>query len=174
MRILVVYSSRTGNTKKVAEAIFSAMPLSTVLSPVNLAPCPVFFDCVIMGFWNRRAAPDTAMLKFMEGVRGKKVGLFATQGAWPDSDHSRRFMDTARQAVSDNEVLAEFVCMGKVDPALLEMEAALPPALRRHSMTEERQLRLQEAEKHPDEHDLVRAKEIFRNMVENLCSTTPE
>ena len=173
MRILVVYSTRTGNTKKVAEAIFSVMPLSAVLSSVNCAPGPDFFDCVIMGFWNHRAAPDPAMLRFMQRVSGKKVGLFGTQGAWPDSDHSRRFMEKARQAVRDNEVLAEFVCMGKVDPVLLEKEASLPPELRRHNTTEERQRRLQEAEKHPDEHDLAKAKDIFRNMIENLCRTTP-
>jgi len=165
MRILVVYSSRTGNTKKVAEAIFSILPQGAVLASVGEAPDPEPFDCLLLGFWNRRAAPDPAMLAYMARIHGKQVGLFGTQGAWPDSDHGKRFLENARAAVKGNEVLAEFVCMGRVDPALLAREAALPPEKQRHQMTVERQKRLAEAANHPDEKDLALAKAVFANML---------
>jgi hypothetical protein len=36
---------------------------------------------------------------YMSTVRNKRVGLFGTLGAWPDSDHARQCME---QAVTDD------------------------------------------------------------------------
>ncbi len=164
MRCAVIYSSRTGNTKLVAEAIFAAMPEGTKLLPVAEAPAPESFDCLALGFWADKGKPDAAMLAYMEKARGKnlKLGLFGTLGAYPDSDHGRQFMAEAKAAVAGNEVLAEFCCMGKVDPAILAMmEKMRAKGDNIHPMTPERAARIAEAEKHPDAADLAAAKTAF-------------
>ena len=51
MKYMVVYSSRTGNTKKVAEAIVSALPEGTPCVAVAEAPADLSaYDCVFAGF----------------------------------------------------------------------------------------------------------------------------
>ena len=71
MKALVVYSSRTGNTRKIAEAIAAVLP-GCEIHPVESAP-----------------APDAQAKAYLETVRDANVALFGTLGAWPDSDHAR-------------------------------------------------------------------------------------
>ncbi len=58
MKCLVVYSSVTGNTRKVAEAIFQAMPPDSEIFPVESAPAPDAYDFVAVGFWGDRGTAD--------------------------------------------------------------------------------------------------------------------
>lgn len=51
MKSLIVYSSRTGNTRKVAEAIFDLWPDSKEIHPVETARPPDEFDFIAMGSW---------------------------------------------------------------------------------------------------------------------------
>lgn len=52
MNSIVIYSSRTGNTKQVAEAIVGVLPEGTPCVPVNEAPADLSqYDLVFMGFW---------------------------------------------------------------------------------------------------------------------------
>jgi flavodoxin len=167
MKSLVVYSSRTGNTRKIAEAIHSVMPEGTQLSAVENAPDPEGYDFLALGFWVDKGAPDTAMALYMEEVRGKSVGLFGTLGAWPDSDHARESMQRAVDRVEGNTVLGTFLCQGKVDPKLLAAMAKMGEKSP-HPMTEERKARLEEAARHPNEDDCEQARKVFAEIVGQL------
>lgn len=171
MRCAVIYSSRTGNTRRVAEAVHEVMPLGTILSPVDNAPEPSGFDFLALGFWVSRGMPDPAMLAYMERVAGKGLflGLFGTLGAYPDSDHAVKVRREARLRVEGNTVLGEFLCMGRVDPRLLKArEAKLAKGHPVHPMTPERAARLAEAAKHPDATDLEAAREVFRTVLRSM------
>ncbi len=167
MKALVVYSSRTGNTRMIAGAVHAAMPEGAELFAVENAPDPAAYDVVALGFWVDKGAPDAAMARYMERVRGKAVGLFGTLGAWPDSDHARESMQKAVERVAGNRVLGSFICQGKVDPglqsAMAKMGAGNP-----HPMTEERRARLEEAAKHPNEADCENARSAFAGMMRGL------
>lgn len=165
MKALIVYSSRTGNTRMIAEAIHAVMPEGTDIFPVEQAPDPVGYDFIALGFWVNKGAPDTAMAAYMPKVRGKRVGLFGTLGAWPDSEHARKSMRNAVERMTGNEVLGTYLCQGKIDPRLLAaMEKRSHNA---HPMTEERRARIEEAAKHPDEADCAEAQRIFAE----ICKT---
>lgn len=163
MKTLVVYSSRTGNTRMIAEAIHSVMPKGTEIFPVAKAPDPAGYDVIALGFWVDRGAPDAAMGKYMERVREKAVGLFGTLGAWPDSEHARETMQKAVEGMAGNRVLATFLCQGKVDPKLLAAMAKMGGD-NPHQMTEERSARIAEAAKHPNEEDCAAARELFADL----------
>jgi flavodoxin len=167
MKTAIVYSSRTGNTRRIAEAIHSVMPEGTAIFPVEEAPAPDDYDFLALGFWVDKGAPDTAMSRYMEEVRGKKLGLFGTLGAWPDSEHAREAMQRAVDRVDGNTVLGAFLCQGKVDPKLLAAMAKMGPN-NPHAMTEERRARIEEAAKHPDETDCARARQVFSELLGKL------
>ncbi len=173
MKSLVVYSSRTGNTRMIAEAVHSVMPGGTEIFPVENAPDPSEYDFIALGFWVDKGAPDAAMSLYMERVLGKFVGLFGTLGAWPDSDHARESMQKAVERVDGNRVLGTFLCQGKVDPKLLSAMAKMKGD-NPHPMTEERRARIEEAAKHPDEKDCEAVRGVFSGIVrqwEALCAS---
>lgn len=109
------------------------------------------------------------MQVYMEKTAGKgiSVGLFGTLGAYPDSDHGRSFMADARERVTGNTMLGDFLCMGKVDPKLLKaMEAMRQKGDSVHPMTPERAARIAEGAKHPDNADLAAVKTKFAEILQ--------
>lgn len=127
-----------------------------------------------MIFWHWASGVDKGCAnkgaaQYMEKVKGKKIGLFGTLGAYPDSDHAKQSMEKAKELVKDNELLGEFMCQGKVDPALVKMMATTMKDDPHHSMTPERKARLEEAAKHPDEKDLADAKAVFADLAQKAA-----
>ena len=167
MRCLVVYSSVTGNTKALAEAVCEVMPPGTELFPVWNAPPPDAYDFLALGFWVYRAAPDPRMRRYMATVNGKTAALFGTLAAYPDSDHARKVIVNAGAMLGASRIAGTFLCQGKLAPKRLE--ARLNGTGKGHPMTPERRARLLEAEKHPNEHDFAMAREAFARFLQDAA-----
>lgn len=170
MKTLIVYASRTGNTRMIAEAVHAVMPPGTALVPVEEAPAPSGYDFIALGFWVDRGAPNASMLAYMDRVRNTAVGLFGTLGAWPDSEHARGVLQKAEEHLAGNRILGTFLCQGRVDPALLASMAkkAEKQGNSPHPMTEERKARLEEAARHPDAEDCAAARRVFTGILRRL------
>ncbi len=167
MKSLIAYSSLTGNTKSVAQAIASVMPDPCELVSVDQAPEDLSsYDFIAIGYWVDKGMPDKKCIKFMETVKGKKVGLFGTLGAYPDSEHAKDCQEKAAALMEGNEILGQFICQGKVDPKVIEMMTKMAKA--HHPMTEERKARIEEAKKHPNEEDFENARKAFSTMIQKL------
>ena len=153
MKSCIIYSSVTGNTRKVAEALAAAS--GAPCFPVREAPDPDDYDLLALGFWVRLGQADSRMQEYMRRVLGKKIFFFGTLGAWPDSPHARRCAEGARSLLQEggNTVLGGFLCQGRVNPKILEISRQKG----RHPMTPERRARLEEAARHPDTADLAEA-----------------
>ncbi|HOO34163.1 MAG TPA: flavodoxin family protein [Thermotogota bacterium] len=164
MKTLLVYSSKTGNTKKVAEEIIKVLPQGSEIYPVEEAPEPSQYDNVVIGYWINRGTADDKTLKYIERIEGKKVGFFCTLGAYPDSEHALNCIKNGYELLGiNNEVLTSFICQGKIDPALTERFKELPPD-HPHAMTPERKKRHEIASKHPDADDFRNAQEAFKSI----------
>ncbi|MFP4309698.1 MAG: flavodoxin family protein [Desulfococcaceae bacterium] len=173
MKSLLVYSSRTGNTEKVARAIFEVLPEPREIYPVETAPPAEGYDFVALGFWVDKGRPDERASRYMATVRDQVVGLFGTLGAEPDSEHARTCIRRAMEMMSErNRVAGALLCQGRVDPAVVAAMQRHAPNT--HPMTPERRARLREAEKHPDETDLRNAQRIFARIIEGLREGWPE
>ncbi len=150
MKSLVLYSSQTGNTQKLAQAMASALP-NPILLPIDEAVPYEDYDIVALGYWVLRGLPDTKVLDYIKVLRGSKVILFGTLGAYVHSEHAKKCICQSEALVAEhNTVLGSFLCMGKVD--------SFYAAKSRHPMTPERQARLEEAAKHPNEEDFEKAR----------------
>jgi len=165
MKSLVIYSSKTGNTQAVANAILEIMPEECGIFTVEEAPEPDSYDLIAMGFWVDRGTADAKAQVYMKKIHNQKVILFATLGAYPDSDHARDCMARAALLMdSSNELLGTFICQGKLDNKLVEGFKTLPKD-HPHALTPERIARHQEASKHPNEEDFSKAKGIFQRIL---------
>ncbi len=168
MRTLVTYSTRTGNTRKIAEGILEIMPEGADIFPIEEVPSFEGYDFIAVGFWVDRGTADENTRKHIIRIKQKQIGLFGTLGAYPDSDHAQRSMENVKKLVhSDNQIIGEFMCQGKIDPRLTEKFATLP-ADHPHAMTPERKVRHEEASKHPNEEDIKNAQTVFQEIVRQI------
>jgi flavodoxin len=162
MRTLVVYSSNTGNTSRVAGAVARGAlgaGMGVVLKvAVSEVPDLGGFGLVIVGFWVDRGRPDADTLDFLKTLKGNRVAFFFTMGSRPDSDLARGVAEgvTELLAFGGNEVLGHFACQGRVDPALVMLvKKTLPGDYSRpepaNSTPDE------DVPEHPDETDLANA-----------------
>lgn len=89
MKSIVLYSTRTGNTKMVAEAITSALPEGTPCRNIReMNESLSDYDCVFMGFWVDKGTADDASRKVLENLHNRHVAVFATAGVNPASSHA--------------------------------------------------------------------------------------
>lgn len=170
MRSIVLYSSLTGNTKQVAEAIVQGLPAGTPCVPVKEAPQDLAeYDTVFVGFWVDRGTANKEAAKLIETLNNKHVVLFATLGMYADSDHARESIDKAASLLPNKEQLVDgFVCQGKIDPKVIEMMYKMFPPGSAHGQSPERDALHAAAASHPDEQDFANAKAFAEQVVVKL------
>src|SRR5665647_595613 len=128
MKNLVVYSSKSGNTKKLAEAVYEYLSGDKEIAAVADAPDPAEYTFVAVGFWVKDGQPDPDSQAFLARLKdGQNVYLFATHGAAVGSVHVKNAMMKARELVAKASVRAIFSCPGEVDAKTLETAAQKNP-----------------------------------------------
>jgi len=153
MSAIVIYSSQSNNTKKVADAVAEEMGCES--KPVSEAGDISAYDTVAVGFWYKAGQPDPASQEFLATLTGKKVFLFGTHGAAVGTPPADNGMAKAKELAAGATVVGTFNCPGEVGEKVLKMAAAKnpqPPWL----------AAAPDAKGHPDEADLAAAKMAAR------------
>jgi len=119
MKNLIVYSSKSGNTKKLAEAAFDFLPGENVLKNVDEKPDPKGYDFVVIGFWLQAGKADPESYDYLENLVPSNVFLFASHGAGTDSAHAGNAMEGAKKLVAASQILGTFNCQGEVKAEFL-------------------------------------------------------
>jgi len=89
-KTLVTYFSRTGNTKKVAEAIFAAIDGDKDLKPLEEAKPLEGYSLIFVGFPVQSHSVPYKVEEFLKTIpAGKKIAVFCTHGALPGHRLSR-------------------------------------------------------------------------------------
>lgn len=164
----VIYSSVTGNTRQIAEAI-AAQAGNADIFRVQDAPADVSaYDVVAIGYWLRRGQPDPLTLKYLAGVKNVKVAFFQTHGTAPTSEHAiTSFARAGYHLGTGCEILGTFGCRGRINPVLLEK--------RRNAGADdphggaESAARWKLADSHPDAQDLADARDFVERMEHKLA-----
>ncbi|MDY6855500.1 MAG: flavodoxin family protein [Thermodesulfobacteriota bacterium] len=126
MRSLVVYSSQTGNTRKLAETVYRALTGEKKICPISDALDPSDWDFIAMGFWLKAGKPDPMSLEYLPRIKGKSLFLFATHGAAGGSEHALNAMNYAKELAFKAKVVGSYSCQGEVDPKIIEHAQAKP------------------------------------------------
>lgn len=165
MKIAVIYSSKTGNTKKIAQAIHQALPQDTQFHAIEKAPDPSEFDLIFMGYWVDKGTADGKAINYMKTITNQKVATFSTLGAYPDSDHGKTSLVNAVTCFGENcKVVDQYICQGAIDPKFIEWMEKLPKD-HSHAPDEMRRKRWAEAASHPDQNDLDHAATFAKQVL---------
>ncbi|MDM8549865.1 flavodoxin family protein [Desulfobacterales bacterium HSG2] len=126
MKSLVVYSSQTGNTKKLADAVFETLTGEKEIYPISDAPDHEGYDFVAVGFWLKAGKPDPKSSEYLEKIGEKSLFLFATHGAGKKSAHAENAMNHAKNLAPKAKIVGMYNCQGEVAPKILEKLGAKP------------------------------------------------
>ena len=155
-KILVTYYSETGNTRKIAEAIHSALPEDAAIKPIAEVADIVGYDLVFVGFPVHSHAVPFRVGRFLRSLpRGKKIALFSTHGSLEGDALSREAIESAVAAAAQARIISTFTCRGKVSPEALEKLGGAPEHEAWTSLAVS-------ASNHPNENDLAAARAFAR------------
>ena len=158
MKILVTYFTQTGNTEKVARAIYGAIGAQKEILPVDKVKDPGGYDIIICGFPVHAHSVPLPVEHFIKKTpSGKKIALFATHGSLRGGELATTSIEHAASLASKLKVLGTFGCRGKVDPKLIETLIKKPE----HRAWAET---AKSAAVHPDESDLADARHFAKRI----------
>ncbi len=121
MKSLIIYSSKSGNTKKLADTIYNTLSGEKDIFPIDQSPSLEGYDRIFIGFWFQAGKPDPETCKYLEQTENAPSAfLFATHGAAAGSDHVKNALSHARGLINDADVIGTFTCQGEVNPKVLE------------------------------------------------------
>jgi len=121
MKSLITYSSKTGNTLKLANAIYDKIEGEKKIAPMEEAPLAADFDLVAVGFWLQAGKPDPKAVEYLSKcTKDSRLFLFASHGAASDSEHVKKAVDHAVSLTNGAEIAGIFTCQGEVNPKVLE------------------------------------------------------
>lgn len=129
MKVLIVYSSLTGNTKKLATGVYDALKDDYEVSLANVKekPSTEDFDIIMPAFWVDRGGADKQSQKFIKALRNKKIIYLGTLGAQPESEHGQKVCKNVPELLdSSNTHLGTFLANGLVDPKMIARIKFIP------------------------------------------------
>jgi flavodoxin len=157
-KALVAYFSRTGNTKKVAEAVFDSLDGDKDIRPIDQVSSLDAYDLVFIGFPVHMHSVPFSVEEFLKKIPArKKIALFSTHGALPGHRLSREAIEHAVVAASQAKVLGTFACRGRLSVQALDALSKSPEHLEWTAMSAS-------AGTHPDADDLEEARHFARRM----------
>ena len=180
MKYAIVYSSRTGNTKKLAdkalevleersqgECLYFGEASGTDEAQGGAEECISDADVLYAGFWTDKGNADGGMLRFLKALGEKEkipgqIILFGTAGFGADQAYYDRIIKTvAGELPEPAKLKASFMCQGRMQQNVLERYQSMLEANPEDSRTQLMVENYKAALTHPDEADLAAFKEFL-------------
>lgn len=151
MKYAVIYESRSGNTKKVAETIFEALQTEDkVMVDVHYETTIPQADFYFIGFGIRSGNCSITMVDVFEKLEGADYALFMTCGLVPSEKYEEKLLKSMNVWLpEEGKLIGTYLCQGKVEEM---QQIAMKHKL--FSKHEEMDAMFAQAALHPDEADL--------------------
>ncbi|MCC0635070.1 MULTISPECIES: flavodoxin family protein BilS [unclassified Clostridioides] len=170
MKSLILYSSLTGNTKKIAQSIYDAMQGEKEIKNISEVTDNNVdyekYDIIFLGYWVDKGICDKNSKLVFENIHNKKLALFGTMGANTKGNYGINIMDKVKDVFSkDNEIVGSFICQGKIAEGL---KVKYEEMLKLHPENEHIREQLkghEESQSHPDEQDVSEAVRFTKDIM---------
>ena len=157
MKYAVVFSSKTGNTKRRAEAIRAALGEAECIYFGPPDPKALEAPRLYVGFWTDKGTCDADSAAFLSHTAGHRVFLFGTAGFGGSDAYFSKILASVRAQLPDGaEEAGCWMCQGRMPQAVRQRYEAMEESPRRQAMLEN----FDRALSHPDTEDLRRLREI--------------
>jgi len=122
MKALVTYASNTGQTKKVADAIYDELEGDKEIVEIANAGDLDSYDVIFVGFPIIAFGANPVAKEFLENnAAGRQIAIFITHGAHEDGPELPGWLNNCKTAAAGAVVLGVFNCQGEVDDNVIEL-----------------------------------------------------
>ena len=161
-RYSIVYSSSTGNTKKLADTIYAVLPKENCDYFGVPKEGGLYSEMLYIGFWTDKGNADKSTLTLLSTLKNKKIFLFGTAGFGGSEAYFQKILDHIKQSVDpSNTVVGEYMCQGKMPQSVrnryMKMKAQPEYPANIDALIDN----FDRALSHPDEDDLERLRKII-------------
>ena len=121
MRYSIVYSTRTGNTKLLADTIREALPAEDCVYFGEPDAAALAADRIYVGFWTDRGSCDANTEKFLKTLTDQQVFLFGSAGFGGSDAYYQKILERTRECLPEGVTEAgSFMCQGKMPMSVRE------------------------------------------------------
>ncbi len=169
----VVFVSKTGNTKKVAMAIYDGIDAQwkDIVDLEEEPRCAADADVYFIGFWVNRGSASLDILEYLGELEGKKIALFGTCGFKNDEAYQKKIEQQVTAWIPENsEYLGCFFCQGKMGASVRKKYEQMREDPKMEKIAEQMIRNYDEALLHPDHTDLERAYQFAKEISEKIES----
>ena len=158
----IIFSSLTGNTKKLADTIHEMLPHDKCdYFGENDSRVPQS-DLLYIGFWTDKGNADHKTLELLAKLKNKKIFLFGTAGFGGSDVYFKKILEQVRQSIdSSNVVIGEYMCQGKMPPSVRERYIKMKQSPEHPANLDMLIKNFDCALSHPDREDLERLKRLL-------------
>lgn len=121
MKVIVTYMSQTGNTKKVAEAIFQEIKGKKEIKPMSEVNSLDGYALAFIGFPIQAAQPAAEAKSFLEQhSKGKNIAIFVTHATPEDYPEVKECLNMCGAAAVGANLLGVFGCQGELSEVIAD------------------------------------------------------
>ena len=167
-RYSIIFSSKTGNTAELANAIRDALPqencdyfgTSEIEEPVS--------EMLYIGFWTDQGNADKSALELLQRIKNKKVFLFGTAGFGENEAYFQKVLNNVKSSMDEsNQVVGEYMCQGKM-PQKVRMKYESMRTDENNDQIDRFIQNFDLALTHPDDLDVEHAKVFVDHMLKKI------
>lgn len=135
MRDAVVFTSKTGNTRHLAEEIRKQLGEEECGYFGAPDAAALDADVVFAGFWTDRGSCDGEMAAFLESLSNQQLFLFGTAGFGGDPAYFEKILKTVKSHVAATvPVIGAYMCQGQMPIAVRRRYEAMEDGAQKESM----------------------------------------
>ncbi|MEW6335357.1 MAG: flavodoxin family protein [Thermodesulfobacteriota bacterium] len=162
MKALVTYYSQTGNTEKLARAIFDAIHLEKELLPIKEVKDSRGYDIIFVGFPVQAHSVPAAVHALFKSLPDKQpIALFCTHGSLRGGQLPKQAIEHALGLASRSRVLGTLGVRGRVNPKVID-------ALMETPQNQAWAIEAQGAIDHPTDADLADGRAFARDILSKV------
>ncbi|WP_094228622.1 flavodoxin family protein [Methanolobus psychrotolerans] len=122
MKTLVTYTSQTGNTKKIAEAIYGEIKGEKELKDISEVKNLEGYDLAFIGFPVLQFDVPPKVKSFLsENTAGKNIAIFMTHAVPEGFEAIHSWTGSCAQAAAGAKILGSFDCQGELAQPVIDM-----------------------------------------------------
>lgn len=159
----IVYSSRTGNTKLLADTIRTELADTCIYCG---APCEdaLKADRIYIGFWTDKGTCDEQTAAFLQTITNQEVYLFGTAGFGESQEYFDKVLkNTSAHLPQTARVTGSFMCQGKMPMSVRERYVKMMESPSKIPNLQGLIDNFDRARSHPDEKDLAALQQDVRS-----------
>ena len=159
MSYAIVFSSKTGNTELLADALHSYLPQADCCYFGSPNPAAMEADTLYVGFWTDKGKADESSSDFLKQLRGKQVFLFGTAGFGGSEEYFNKILKAVQKELhSSNTVIGTYMCQGKMPQSVRARYVKMKENPEHPANLDLLIQNFDRALSHPDSEDLERLK----------------